>query len=173
MPYVFAFVILIVAAGALLLFRQPAEVPATANTEPAVEEADQMQPESQNNVPEGFTPPASPPPSTATDEQATAAETDGAAATETYNGEASYFTPNRTEHDVLVTLELDGETVVDANVTYNGESAQTPNHTNFDNAYTEAVIGQNINELQLSRVGGASLTSNAFNDAVTEIKGQL
>jgi hypothetical protein len=128
-------------------------------------------------VPEGFTPPDGPPPATAETNEAAAdpEETapEAAADTQTYSAEASYFTPNRTEHEMLITLELEGETVVDANVTYDGAPAQTPNHSNFDNAYTAEVIGKNINNIELSRVGGASLTSNAFNDGVAEIKAQL
>ena len=177
MPYVFAFVIIIVAAGALLLFRQPAEEAVVTNTDPAVEEAADMRAESANNVPEGFTPPTTPPPSSAEDTEVTADESSVAseaeASTETYSAMASYFTPNRTEHEMEVVLELDGETIVDANVDYNGGTAQTPQHISFDEAYLTQVIGQDINNVQLSRVGGSSLTSAAFNEAVTDIKAQL
>jgi len=177
MPYVFAFVIMIVAAGALLLFRQPAEEAVVTNTDPAVEEAADMRAESANNVPEGFTPPTTPPPSSAEDTKVTADESavdsEAEASTETYSAMASYFTPNRTEHEMLVTLELDGETIIDANVDYDGADAQTPMHTAFDNAYQNVVIGQNINTVELSRVGGASLSSEAFNEAVAEVRAQL
>ena len=187
MPYVFAFVIMIVAAGALLLFRQPAEEAVVTNTDPAVEEAADMRAESANNVPEGFTPPTSPPPAASAEAETTIDEPEPIKAepvavvapepamlqNATYSAEASYFTPKRTEHEMLITLELQGETIVDANVDYDGAVAQTPNHTNFDNAYASQVIGQNINDIQLSRVGGASLTSNAFNEGVAEIKAQL
>jgi hypothetical protein len=177
MPYVFAFVIMIVAAGALLLFRQPAEEAVVTNTDPAVEEAADMRAESANNVPEGFTPPTTPPPSAAEDTEVTADESavasEAEASTETYSAMASYFTPNRTEHEMEVVLDLEGETIVDANVAYNGGTAQTPQHISFDEAYLTQVIGQDINNVQLSRVGGSSLTSAAFNEAVTDIKAQL
>jgi hypothetical protein len=177
MPYVFAFVIIIVAAGALLLFRQPAEEAVVTNTDPAVEEAADMRAESANNVPEGFTPPTTPPPSAAEDTEVTADESavasEAEASTETYSAMASYFTPNRTEHEMEVVLDLEGETIVDANVAYNGGTAQTPQHISFDEAYLTQVIGQDINNVQLSRVGGSSLTSAAFNEAVTDIKAQL
>lgn len=177
MPYIIAFVIIIVAAGALLLFRQPIEEAVVTNTDPAVEEAADIQPESQNNVPEGFTPPTTPPPTSTDDEDASNIEpettTEADTTTETYTAEASYFTPNRTEHEMLVTLTLDDTVVVDANVFYDNSVASTPQHTAFDNAYKSEVIGQNINTLELSRVGGASLTSNAFNEAVAEVRAQL
>jgi hypothetical protein len=177
MPYVFVFVIMIVAAGALLLFRQPAEEAVVTNTDPVVEEAPDMRPEAANNVPEGFTPPTTPPPSSAEETELTPAESEVTSEadkpTETYTAAASYFTPNRTEHEMMITLELAGKTVVDANIDYDGAIAQTPNHINFNNAYISQVIGQNINDIQLSRVGGASLSSNTFNEAVADIKAQL
>src|SRR6056297_1359270 len=143
MPYIIAFVIIIVAAGALLLFRQPAEEPITTNTDVTVEEATDIQPESQNNAPEGFTSPTAPPPTTTVEqekvsaepvqdeevvEQQTEATTQPEAAAEadtaeTYTAEASYFTPNRTEHEMEVTLELEGEIIVGANVAYNDGAA--------------------------------------------------
>jgi len=176
MTYLIAFVIIVVAAGALLLFRQPAEMPSTSTTDPELEVVSEIE---TTNIPEGFTPPTTPPPQNDLDveveSEATISELPAteSAATQTYSAPASYFTPNRTEHQMLITLELQGETIVDANVTYDGSAAATPNHTNFDNAYPSLVIGQNINDVRLSRVGGASLTSTAFNDAIEDIKGQL
>lgn len=170
MPYIIAFVIIIVAAGALLLFRQPVDEPVTGNTDVSAEEAN-IESETQNNVPEGFTPPTTPPPAAEEDEMSSSeSEAD---ATETYTAEAAYFTPNRTEHEMEVTLDLKGETVVGADVVYNGGPAQTPQHTSFDEAYLTQVIGQDINNVQLSRVGGSSLTSAAFNEAVEDIKQQM
>lgn len=147
MTYVIAFVIMIVAAGALLVFRSAAEAPTVtiaeniqATTETVVETATEKQ------------------------ESDTAGE---------FSATASYFTPKRTEHDIDVSLTLDGDTIVSAGVLYDGGAAITPAHIGFDDAYKVEVIGQNINEVKLSRVGGASLTSDAFNVAVAEIRTQL
>jgi len=186
MPYVIAFIIMIVAAGALLLFRQPAEAPALTNQDesPARLETEAAM----EGVPEGFTPPTTPPPSMSPGDEDSMVETDGttsddaalrtapeavAAPSTTYVAEASYFTPRRTEHDMTITLELEGTTVVDANVTYDGGAPTTPQHSSFDAAYATEVIGVDINELELSRTGGASLTSNAFNEAVAAIRAQI
>jgi hypothetical protein len=182
MPYIIAFTIIIVAAGALLLFRQPAEAPTAIQQAPSTT--------TERVVPEGFTPPTTPPPSDTEPIQnegsAADIEVDAAleVSTETevdttidspvnLQAEASYFTPKRTEHDIMVMLELEDEIIVDANVTYDGGSAVTPSHKGFEGAYGQAVIGQNINTIELSRVGGASLTSDAFNDAVADIRVQL
>jgi hypothetical protein len=35
------------------------------------------------------------------------------------------------------------------------------------------VIGENISDINLSRVGGASLTTEAFNEAVAQIAAQV
>jgi hypothetical protein len=200
MPYVIAFVIMIVAAGALLLFRHPVEAPNT----PATEESAEAPMEQVSGFPEGFTPPTESPPSMNPTEEAplemeTVVETEEAAAApmeteavvepeeetvpevstetttdrQTFVVEASYFTPRRTEHDMVVTLELEGETIVAVNILYDGGPAMTPMHSAFDGAYTTEVIGANINEIDLSRVGGASLTSVAFNDAVADVRAQL
>ena len=91
----------------------------------------------------------------------------------TYNAQADYLTPRRTNHDVGISLTIEDSIITAANVTYDGGPAGTPAHIGFDNAYAEAVIGQNINEVELSRVGGASLTSDAFNDAVADIRAQM
>jgi len=180
MPYVIAFVIIVVAAGALLLFREPVEAPVVT------EETARVEAEVEATLPEGFTPPTTPPPSMNADETSTMMEpmmeqemnsSDAmeavAAPSQTYMAEASYFTPRRTEHEMMITLELEGTTIVDANVTYDGGAASTPQHNSFNDAYAAEVIGANINELELSRVGGASLTSTAFNEAVAEIQAQL
>lgn len=178
MPYIIILVIMIVAGGALFLFREPAEAPVAVTAEEVATE----QAVDSNGIPEGFTPPTEPPPMMEVEAEAGAEmnsadtssnESAATAANTAYVAEASYFTPRRTEHDIVVTLELAGETVVDATVTYDGGTAQTPMHMAFDNAYKSEVIGQNIDTIELSRVGGASLTSTAFNDAVAVVRAQL
>jgi hypothetical protein len=187
MPYIIAFVIIIVAAGALLLFNRPVEAPMTTSTEEALVPIEN---ETMQGVPEGFTSPPTPPPSNNRGGEESMMEMDVEAelesevvpeavmndsqtTTQTYVAEASYFTPRRTEHDMEITFELEGETVRGVNVTYDGGPAATPAHSGFDSAYKAEVIGQNINDIELSRTGGASLTSVAFNEAVAEIRAQL
>lgn len=90
-----------------------------------------------------------------------------------YSGKATYLTPRREKHDVGVTLSLDGTTITDATVSYNGGDPETRSQRDFNKAYKDEVIGKNIEEISLSRVGGASLTTGAFNKAVEEIRKQL
>ena len=183
MPYVIAFVIMIVAVGAILLFQRPVEAPAVQ-----IEEVESQEQEEVSGFPEGFTPPTEDPPSTnpggevmmETDVEADVSITEEiipevsiGSTNETFVAATSYFTPARKEHELLVSLELEGETIVDANISYDGGTAATPMHTAFDAAYATEVIGQNISTIELSRVGGASLTSTAFNEAVVDIRAQL
>jgi hypothetical protein len=75
---------------------------------------------------------------------------------------------------MAVTLTVASGVVTDAAITYDGQSSgfSNPNHERFDAAYKAEVIGKNLSEVSLSRVGGASLTSKAFNDAVAKIAAQ-
>jgi hypothetical protein len=90
---------------------------------------------------------------------------------ETVTESANYFTPARTEHKVTVVLTLEGDVVVDSNVLYNDlETYSDPNQQLFDEAYKPLVVGKTLDQISLSRVGGASLTTGAFNDALAKIK---
>lgn len=96
---------------------------------------------------------------------------DTALAPETVTESATYLTPARVEHKVTVTLTLEGDVVTAANVLYNDlETYSDPNQELFDTAYEPLVIGKSLDEISLSRVGGASLTTGAFNDALAKIK---
>jgi hypothetical protein len=89
-----------------------------------------------------------------------------------YTTEASYFTPARTRHDMDITLTVADGVVTDASITYDGGAPETGHHRRFDSAYRDAVIGVPLDEVSLARVGGASLTSEAFNEAVDTIQQQ-
>ena len=90
---------------------------------------------------------------------------------ETVTESATYLTPARTEHKVTVILTLEGDVVTDSNVLYNdAETYSDPNQELFDNAYQPLVIGKTLDQISLARVGGASLTTGAFNDALAKIK---
>lgn len=96
---------------------------------------------------------------------------DAATVPETLTASANYFTPARDEHKVTVILTMKGDVVADANVLYNDlETYSDPNQELFDTAYQPLVIGKTLDQISLSRVGGASLTTNAFNDALAKIK---
>lgn len=96
-----------------------------------------------------------------------------ALAGETYTENVSYLTPARTEHKMAVGLTIAAGVVTDASIVYDeGDGFSNPNQERFDGAYKAEVIGKPLSEISLSRVGGASLTSEAFNDAVAKIQAQ-
>lgn len=92
----------------------------------------------------------------------------------TFTASGRYLTPARTNHEIDVTLTINAAGIITAaDVVYDGgDGFSNPNQERFDNAYSTLVIGQSIDTVSLSRVGGASLTSRAFNDAVAEIRAE-
>ncbi len=97
-----------------------------------------------------------------------------AAAGGTFTATGNYLTPARTTHEIAVTLTLADGLVTDAEVMYDGGAGYSnPNQERFDGAYKAEVIGKPIDAISLSRVGGASLTSGAFNEAVVKIAAQI
>ncbi len=189
MPYIIAIVIIIVAAGALFLFRESAEAPTTPEPDMRAEDAG-------TQLPEGYTPPSEQPPSLNPGGEAAedgavedeefedptignnpptpqAVEAEPAGATGTFTAASSYST-GRSIHELDVTLTLDNGVVTAADIDYDGAGEPgTPILRSFNEAYETEVVGRDIDSIELSRVGGASWTSNAFNEAVDEIRAQL
>lgn len=88
-----------------------------------------------------------------------------------YTTQVSYFTPRRTEHIMDITLTIENDIVVDTEIVWDGDiEPKTPSHSGFDAAYESEVVGRSLSTVNLSRVGGASLTSEAFNEAVQAIE---
>jgi hypothetical protein len=102
-------------------------------------------------------------------------EAEVSATGQSYSASAEYLTPARTPLEVTVnmTVAADG-TVTESDVVYdNGAGYSNAHQERFDKAYASEVIGENISDINLSRVGGASLTTEAFNEAVAEIAAQV
>ncbi|MFM2423905.1 MAG: hypothetical protein RLZZ70_294 [Candidatus Parcubacteria bacterium] len=89
-----------------------------------------------------------------------------------YTVNTSYVAPGNANHTMAVTLTLAGDTVTTASIVYGGDSVdQSSNYqSRFMRAYESQVVGKKLDSIKLSRVGGASLTSNGFNDAVAKVK---
>lgn len=113
---------------------------------------------------------------TGTDSGSTAApsggDTAGAYADGTYTAEGSYQTPETVEK-ISVTLTLADGVVSDVEVTGDPQAPETEQYQGqFIDGIAEVVEGKSIDELDVSRVAGSSLTSGGFNDAVESIKEQ-
>ena len=115
------------------------------------------------------------------------AETQPAAATETpsadvvvstytdgtYNATKSYRVPEGHTEEITVTLTLTGDVIsglaVDT-VATNDESQEY--QAGFDSSIQDEVSGQDLDDADVSRLSGASLTSSAFNDLLDAIRGE-
>jgi uncharacterized protein with FMN-binding domain len=112
--------------------------------------------------------------STGTDSSATTdSGTDAASSSYTdgtYTAEGEYTAPSGTE-SISVELTLASGTVTAVAVTpeaTNGNSVRY--QTEFADGIAEVVVGENIDDLDVDRVAGSSLTSSGFNEAVETIK---
>lgn len=90
----------------------------------------------------------------------------------TYTASAAYVAPGRANHTVNLTLTIANDVVTESNITYTGDTVETSTsyQKRFSNAYKAEVVGKSLEGISLARVGGASLTSGAFNKAVAEVK---
>ncbi|GGM55409.1 FMN-binding protein [Microbacterium saperdae] len=90
----------------------------------------------------------------------------------TYTADGSYQTPETVEK-ISVTLTLADGVVTDVEVTGDPQARETEQYQGaFIDGIAAEVEGKSIDELNVSRVAGSSLTSGGFNDAVESIKEQ-
>ncbi|UPL12657.1 FMN-binding protein [Microbacterium sufflavum] len=90
----------------------------------------------------------------------------------TYTAEGSYQTPETVEQ-ISVTLTLADGVVTDVEVTGDPKAPETEQYQGqFIDGIADEVVGKPIDELNVSRVAGSSLTSGGFNDALESIKEQ-
>ncbi|UTT71552.1 FMN-binding protein [Arthrobacter sp. DNA4] len=90
----------------------------------------------------------------------------------TYNADGNYVSPNGTE-TVGLQLTLAAGKVTDVQIT---EHPSNPNTRKFQGQFAGGiaaqVVGRNIDELNVSKVSGSSLTSGGFNQALEKIKAE-
>ena len=88
----------------------------------------------------------------------------------TYTESADYQSPNGTE-TIDVTLTLAGDVITDVKVVGHGTSPDSQLHQGqFASGISAVVVGKDIDQIKVDKVGGSSLTSQGFNIAVGEIK---
>lgn len=88
----------------------------------------------------------------------------------TYTTTGNYTSPGGAE-SIKVTVTLVNDKITDATVVSN---AFRPNSVQFQGMFISGfktlVVGKNIDEVQLDKVAGSSLTPKGFNDALSKIK---
>lgn len=100
-----------------------------------------------------------------TSTDATAPYTDG-----TYTAEGAYRTPETVE-TISVTLTLEDDVVTDVEVVGDPIAPETTKYQGqFIAGIADVVVGKKLDELQVDRVAGSSLTSGGFDQAVVKIK---
>lgn len=105
----------------------------------------------------------------------TGGDTGGSTANEsyadgTYTADGSYQAPSGTE-SITVELTLADDTVTDITVTPHASDPTAKGmQTNFASGIADQVVGQDIDQLNVTRVSGSSLTSGGFKIAIAAIK---
>lgn len=88
----------------------------------------------------------------------------------TYTESADYQAPSGTE-TVDVTITLADSVITDVQVTGHATDPQAKVHQGeFASGIAGVVVGKKIDDIQVDKVGGSSLTSGGFNAAVDLIK---
>jgi hypothetical protein len=111
---------------------------------------------------------------TSTSEGSASSSTDSSTSTYsdgTYAAATSYAVPEGGQSSISTKLTLQNGVVTSVTVT--GEAGDNESGMyidSFENAIKDAVVGKAIGDLSLSRIGGASLTTQAFNDALATIR---
>jgi uncharacterized protein with FMN-binding domain len=107
---------------------------------------------------------------TDTSDTADAASGSSAYADGEYSAEGEYTSPGGKEN-VGVSLTLSGDVITAVTVT---PEATNPNSKKYQGQFADGissvVVGKSIDDIEVSKVAGSSLTSGGFNDAVEQIK---
>ncbi|WP_341393634.1 FMN-binding protein [Arthrobacter sp. G119Y2] len=90
-----------------------------------------------------------------------------------YSAQGSYTPPSNQTEDVDVTLTLEDSVVTALEVTTSGNHPTSKMHQrDFTSKVQEQVVGRNLDELDVDKVGGSSLTSSGFNKALDAIRSE-
>ncbi|WP_194411129.1 FMN-binding protein [Microbacterium cremeum] len=90
----------------------------------------------------------------------------------TYTADGSYATPESVEK-ITVTVTLEDDVITSVEVTGDPQKSESEQYQGqFIGGIAEVVEGQHIDDIQVSRVAGSSLTSGGFNDAIETIKAE-
>jgi uncharacterized protein with FMN-binding domain len=88
-----------------------------------------------------------------------------------YSADGDYVAPSGPE-SITVELTIEDDAVTAVTVTPHAEEGtrESSFQTQFADNIADEVVGVDIDELEVSRVAGSSLTSTGFNAAIEEIK---
>lgn len=90
-----------------------------------------------------------------------------------YTATGCYVPPSSTREEVTVTLTLSGGTVTAVDVSTSGTHPTSKRYqAEFTDGVQEQVVGKPLDELDVHKIAGSSLTSSGFNKALEIIKGE-
>lgn len=88
----------------------------------------------------------------------------------TYQASGAYVSPNGNE-SIIVTIELTDDVVTDVEITTNPKNPTTARYqSEFASGIAALVVGQDIDQLDVTVVAGSSLTGNGFREAIAAIR---
>lgn len=106
-------------------------------------------------------------PGTSADADTSAEYADG-----TYTADGDYISPAGPSR-ITVEITLDGDTVTAVEVTPHATEGNSVRFQGeFADGISAVIVGKDIDTLSVSRVGGSSLTSGGFADALAKIKAE-
>lgn len=89
-----------------------------------------------------------------------------------YTATGSYESPGGNEQ-ITVRVTLKGGVITGTSATPDAQDPESREYQSmFVSGYKSQVVGKNIADVYLSRVSGSSLTSQGFNDAISQIENQ-
>lgn len=90
----------------------------------------------------------------------------------TYEAVGTYSSPGGTEK-INVKITIADNAITDAEVTEGGTSRTSLQYqSEFIAGYKKQVVGKKVDEVELSKVSGSSLTPKGFNDALDDIRNE-
>lgn len=96
----------------------------------------------------------------------------GSYADGTYTADGSYATPESVE-TISVTVTLQDDVITAVEVTGDPQKRESEQYQGeFIGGIADVVVGEDIDDIQVSRVAGSSLTSTGFNEAIETIKSE-
>ncbi len=92
----------------------------------------------------------------------------------TFTSTVSYNVPENGVQSLSITVTLNENIITNISILQSKGAGKSRNYqNNFEASYKSLVLGKDIKSVSLSRVGGASSTTNAFNQAIKSINSQL
>lgn len=89
----------------------------------------------------------------------------------TYSASASYSVPHGYQNTIKVSITISGGNITAASATHDYSDRESGEYIDmFDSVLTSKVVGQSISSASFSRIGGASLTTDGFDEALTTIQ---